>query len=840
MSSMPSAVKRPGSAATLAAALLLGSIRFAFAGVEFAPPVSYPLPGPASTVALGDFDGDGDLDAAVGSAYWPEIEILLNHGDGTFGLVSPVSASQQAGIAVVKLDGDAYPDLAVVGTDGSISAFHGNGDGSFALMFSQQAGTSARAVTAGDFDGDGLDDLAILGSFGVVDSTALSLGVLINQNGSFAPAVGYPVRGARSIEAGDLNGDGRPDLAIAAAAYEEGPVSVLLNLGNGTFGAVASYPASGFISCVAIGDLDGDGDADLVAADANGTMSALLNDGSGVFPLAGNTPLYGFAACLGVADFDGDGHADVAISGDALGRVIALSGRGDGTFSYPPLYFASGAGGRGIATGDVTGDHHPDVVTADFGDSGRGSMTVLVSGAPRSCNRVDVRSGTSPSGLVAADFNADGAPDLAAANEDNTLTVLLSDGLGGFPSSRQYPLGTLSQNLAAADLDGDSRPDLVASNFVQSTVSIYYNKGDGSFFGGEQLAVGPHPRWVEAADVNGDGRPDLVTADYNDAVMPGSVTVRLNLGDRQFAGPVSYPVGVGPYRVLAANLNHDEMPDLVACNYDGQSVSVLINRGNGTFWPAAYYSAGWDLSAAAADLDHDGDNDIAVTNFKENTITVFKNDGNGLLTRFADIHVGSNPRSIQPVITKADGNIGLAVALAGTSQVLLLENDGAGTFLGAPTACIVGVNPKDLIVTDFDHDAGQDLATANSGSGSLTILPGVGPPGSAASRAAVYKRPRRFDADRPARFALGASRPNPARGDATIPFEIPREAQVDLRVYDVAGRVVRTLVSATLPAGVHEARWDGIDDRGAPAAPGTYFYRLRAADQQAVRTLMLH
>src|SRR5206468_10997366 len=125
------------------------------------------------------------------------------------------------------------------------------------------------------------------------------------------------------------------------------------------------------------------GDADLAAADEAGSMNVLRNDGHGAFTFVGNTLLYGRAECVTLADFDGDGHADVAVSRDDLGEVIALAGRGDGTFLYPALYFATGVGAHGIVSGDVNGDGHPDLVTADLGDAAGGSMSVLLSGAPR-------------------------------------------------------------------------------------------------------------------------------------------------------------------------------------------------------------------------------------------------------------------------------------------------------------------------------------------------------------------------------------------------------------------------------------------------------------------------
>jgi hypothetical protein len=142
-------------------------------------------------------------------------------------------------------------------------------------------------------------------------------------------------------------------------------------------------------------------------------------------------------------------------------------------------------------------------------------------------------------------------------------------------------------------------------------------------------------------------------------------------------------------------------------------------------------------------------------------------------------------------------------------------------------------------MADFDGNGGQDLATANNGAGTLTILREVGPPGSAPSKIAGLKRPQKLGPSVIAhRFQLASSRPNPARGEAAIPFELARDGAVELRIYDVAGRVVKTLVNGELPAGPHEARWDGTTDRGGRASPGTYFYQLRSGEDRASRTLI--
>ena len=820
-----------GPAALLAATLVLTTARTGAAGVEFAPPVSYELAWPTSAIALGDLDGDGDLDAIAGHGN-ATLEIFFNRGDGVFDRGAPFGATH-SDVEIANLVGDDMADLAVAYSDGKVSVYRGLGTGAFAPAFDVSLAYPASKIVSLDVDGDGLNDVA------VVSSDDNSVTVLLNRGDSFAAPARYAVGGhPRSIEAGDLNGDHRSDLVTGNAL---GTASVLLNRGDGSFEPASSYSVYGLVSWAAIGRLDADAHADIAVVDENGTVSALINDGHGRLTSGGGTLLYGRALSATVADFDGDGNADVAVARDDLGQVIALAGRGDGTFQYPALYFAAGVNARLIASGDLNGDGRPDLVTGD----GRlwrssGSMSVLLNGAPRTCPRQDLDSGVGASGLVSADFDGDGVLDLATTNEDNTLSVLLSVGGGGFHPGRRYPLGTLSQNLSAGDLDGDGRPDLAASNYSESTVSLYYNRGNGTFEDGAMVRVGPNPRWVEVADVSGDGRPDLVTANYNGATGPGTISVLLNLGGRgSFGQPYTYAAGYGPYMVRAANLDGNEMLDLVVNNYDGQSMSVYLNQGDGTFHPQTMYAGGWNLSSAVADFDRDGDNDIAVTNFKENTVTVFRNEGAGVFGRYADIPVGRNPRSIQAAIIKGDGDFDLTVALAGMSQVLLLENDGSGHFAAVRAPCGVGVNPKTLIVADLDGNGGHDLATANAGAGTVSVLLDVSPPASAPNRISALKRPRKLESEAAPRFELAASRPNPARGEATIPFAIPRDGPVELRVYDVAGRMVRTLVHATLPAGEHEARWDGMTDGGMRASPGTYFYRLRAGDQRAARTLLM-
>ena len=128
-------------------------------------------------------------------------------------------------------------------------------------------------------------------------------------------------------------------------------------------------------------------------------------------------------------------------------------------------------------------------------------------------------------------------------------------------------------------------------------------------------------------DFNGDGKPDLATANYGD----DTVSVLLNLGDGGFGPATTYAVGSGPYQVIAGDFNGDGQPDLVTANYGPQAtivvtVSALINQGGGTFAPQVTFSVGYDPDALAlGDFNGDGRPDLAVANADSSSVSVLLN-----------------------------------------------------------------------------------------------------------------------------------------------------------------------------------------------------------------------
>lgn len=337
---------------------------------SFAGPNNYPTGHVPNSVAFGELNGDGKLDLVIANAGPGEanpsgktVSVLLNRGDGRFGVrrdyrtgLSPTS------VAIGDLNGDGKMDLATANEDGnSVSVLLNAGDGSFQTRRDFGTGGRPYSVAIGDVNEDGKLDLASANAaFG-----EHTISVLLNRvDGNFEPKRDYPVRyGPEWVTIGDLNGDGKPDLAFAGSG-----VSVLLNSGSGSFEAEAHYPTPRGSASVAIGDLNGDGKADLATANvATDTTSVLLNRGDGSFGVrrdyrAGDSP---FSVAIG--DVNGDGTSDLVTANDDGRSVSVLANTGSGSFQ-PKRDYRTGpidAGPVSVALGDVNGDHRPDAATAN-------------------------------------------------------------------------------------------------------------------------------------------------------------------------------------------------------------------------------------------------------------------------------------------------------------------------------------------------------------------------------------------------------------------------------------------------------------------------------------------
>ncbi|HZW08257.1 MAG TPA: DVUA0089 family protein, partial [Phycisphaerales bacterium] len=250
-------------------------IAFQTATGTFATTFQYQLPD-VGTSGVADVNRDGVLDL-VSTLVTGDIEVVRRNasgavqGAGTFG---PASTNPR-GFLITDLDRNGTPDVALCGAnEAAVIVMRGNGDGTFTAGVAYPAGFSPSRVAAADFNADGRTDLAVTGESG--GSVRVLLG---NGDGSFQAPLSFAISAgpdalAVGVAAGDVNGDGRADLAVADSVSNT--VSVLLGLGNGTFAPPALYTVAASPLGVAVGDLNGDGRADLVTANGSGGGVSVL------------------------------------------------------------------------------------------------------------------------------------------------------------------------------------------------------------------------------------------------------------------------------------------------------------------------------------------------------------------------------------------------------------------------------------------------------------------------------------------------------------------------------------------------------------------------------------
>ena len=311
------------------------------------------------SMVVGDFNGDGKPDLAVGQ--W----VVLGNGDGTFqAAVNYGAGVGPRPVAVGDFNGDGKPDLAVADEAG-VSVLLGKGDGTFQAPVSSGLGTFPRSVAVGDFDGDGRLDLAVATTSNSTNKVSVLLG---RRDGTFHAAANYGAgTNPCSVAVGDFNGDGKPDLAVAnlglfGGNYTEGSVSVLLGNGDGTFQPAVNYTPGGNPSYVVAGDFNADGKLDLaVAAYSTNNVSLLLGRGDGTFLAAANFRTASNPSFLVVGDFNGDGKPDLATVN--YSGVSVLLSKGDGSFQNAVSY-GVGQGLDSLAVGDFDSDGKPDLAVA--------------------------------------------------------------------------------------------------------------------------------------------------------------------------------------------------------------------------------------------------------------------------------------------------------------------------------------------------------------------------------------------------------------------------------------------------------------------------------------------
>jgi len=421
---------------------------------------------------------------------------------------------------------------------------------------------------------------------------------------------------------------------------------------------------------------------------------------------------------------------DTTNSNSVAGTAAVSSGKAAMSFSGSLVPLTVPAG-MGIATADFNGDGIPDLAVGAMNDE-TAALTILLGNGDGTFTAVTPNPvvGYYPFSVIAGDFNGDGIPDLAVGNVMNsTVSILLGKGDGTFTSEPELNTGGGVGSLVTADFNGDGIPDLAV--VAGSSVLVFMGKGDGTFGPTPvSLLAGTSPAGIAAGDLNGDGIMDLVVA--NDAES-GSVTEFLGNGDGTFkAGNAISGTGEGSVGVAIADFNGDGIPDLAITNSSGESVSILLGKGDGTFQPPVSYPVPepyYLQSIFAVDFNGDGIADLAIGLGYEGAAILL---GNGDGTFGSPVYAGETNFYSSGFIAVADFNGDGLPDIAGPDQTI----SNLGVFLNQQsqtvTATLNDANPPgpgtQLIEASYPGDSNfAPSISATTSLPALTATPVISP-----------------------------------------------------------------------------------------------------------------
>jgi hypothetical protein len=341
---------------------------------------------------------------------------------------------------------------------------------------------------------------------------------------------------------------------------------------------------------VAIGDLDGDGKADLVVVNnGSNAVSIFRNTGaSGTVRSAvkvdittGNLPKF-----VAIGDIDGDGKLDLAVTNSGGNTVSIFKNTSTiGSISFNvKLDFTTGINPQDVVLGDVDGDGKTDVLVINQSSN---SVSVLrnisTGGTINFASKVDFTIGSGPLGVAIGDVDGDGKIDLAVTNSgSNTVSIFRNTSTSGsvsFDAKIDFATGTNPRGVALGDVDGDGKPDVAVTNNNGNTVSIFKNtstSGSVSFDAKIDFTTGTNPHGVVLGDVDGDGKLDAAV------ISNGSNTASIfrntsTVSTVSFADKVDFTTGSNPRGVALGDIDGDGRPDVVVTSNGDSSVSVLRN-----------------------------------------------------------------------------------------------------------------------------------------------------------------------------------------------------------------------------------------------------------------------
>jgi subtilisin family serine protease len=773
-----------------------------------------------TSVATGDFNHDGKTDWVVSNGGTNDLWVYFGNGDGTAQLPRIIHLTGASPLQVVAADlrKIGVLDLVVAESDSqSIGVLLGNADGTFQPEVDYFVQGPPLSLAVGDVNGDGKPDV-VAGIAGGGSNSGPLVTLLGDGTGKFGPPLvtsSIDDIGAyftTTVVLKDLNGDGLMDaLVIDEGGVVPGAHSYL-SLGDGTFKhadyfSVSDPGAGSFITNVAAGDLDGDGCADAVTVEALGLVRVFKGTCDGGFWGFPNVVTLGAGEApvsVAVADMNGDGNLDVVTGGgffgvgagvgeEASNLVTVLFGDGKGNLASPKVY-RTAPSVFGLAVVDLNGDGKPEVISASQDtdkisvllNDGQGNLDGPTGGYVGYITEGQQGAVNAPySNFIVEDLNGDGKPDLAFVEAEQTysspweFTVMLNDGTGHFSTPTRTAMADFTVPPAGyvlGDFRNTGRPDLVVSSSgyqgKENAVLVFVpNKGDGSFGKAEVTLLDLNQisglGLIAAGDFNKDGKLDLVGMVVSPQSAPGVPAYELvtfaGNGDGTFRTAASLPFGSTvtspPFMIFVGDYNRDGKLDVLVWTYDNivgtqnHNVYEFLGNGDGTFAAPKLILPNFGFFGMA-DLNHDGYPDIVEFNqlpsappsgLDAPSFTVYIGQSDGTFKQgqtyfpysgsvypgYGFSNVGIN-QILTPMLAdfNGDGNIDVGVVMLtpyplAKSYMQVLAGNGDGTF--TPTYEVIPFDKFGLPTNaaDVDGDGRADLLELDGWPSSFHVIRGV-------------------------------------------------------------------------------------------------------------------
>ena len=540
----------------------------------------------------------------------------------------------------------------------------------------------------------------------------------------------------KSIFAADFDGDNDADIVVAS--YIDNRVAWFENLdGQGTYGEQQLITETSIgASSVYGGDIDGDGDIDIVSTSAD-TYDADVSwyenlDGQGTFSeqrvISADVSV---GDSVHLADIDGDGDLDVLSASRSDTKVAwypNLDGAGD--FGEQEIISDLEDGATSVVAVDVDGDNDMDVISGALDSD---TIKVFINSGDGSSFEEQVvnNKATSVTAVFAADVDGDGDPDIVATSRggeqdyDNTVSWFANEN-GQFGSERIISVDEAGPNeLYVGDIDGDNNLDVVVASRIGDRVAWYQNVG-GGVFGAPQVIEDDADGASTAVLVDVDGDQDLDL--FWGSRFDNKLALQLNTdGAGTFSQPelLTRQGAPGAQMANAADLDGDGDLDVLTASFSNDQITWSENLGGGRFGPANLITdrTNGTEAAVAADLDGDGDLDVASSSYFDDKVSWYENlDGQGTFGPQRIVSTDKfGPEHVFAADLDGDEDIDLLSVSRIDSTVVWFENLGnQGLFTAAKTITDGGQDGPSIVrVADLDGDG--DLDVMSNGYDGTTI-----------------------------------------------------------------------------------------------------------------------